>query len=1000
MDAPLPPLPTENRTSCLAVVGCRGEQSENNRELQRGKSVDIKDVIQQTRERTGTQYTRQRGTDGFKESLKHWRDTENPRRMLNRMSSLGMTGEMVNLTEVIMGSRRASTFSPLEAILDESQLVSSIFLPLGAERMRAVGRIISESGKGFGTGFLISPRLLITNNHVLDTAERAARCRVQFDYVRRIDGSISATEVFLLSPSEFFLTADPEPVNLDYTIVAVEAVNNDGQALERRGCIPLIATSGKLVKGDFANIIQHPGGDPQQLALRDNQVVDPLEHFIRYEADTQPGSSGSPVFNNFWQVGALHHSGVPKEVRPNVLKLRDGGEWDLSVPRTREDQLRMAARVEWLANEGIRISSIVEDAQRKLRDDSIKLAMFGEAVRESVAPQAPPIVESAVGGLSSRYGSSNANQFGAGAATWTVPVHFSVQFGPEVVAGGIQMFAPNPPAKPHVRDTRTRVVPTNDRKDVEAAARRLQEALASDRRVLEIRPGFLWEHGRMTDIEAVVVVMDPTAVEPADVGAAGPIPDEIDGIPIDVTTGGATALFHAQERLSPVAESVSIADLLQEAVPEITYKPPTDVRLDAVHLPMELICHVSPDDGWPVLEEFLNGVDETLTLGMFDLTAPHIHRKLMTLAAKPSFKLNLAIQRGMAGRLEGAKKNDTPEDEVISSLSKAMGNRLRQVFIDVTGEDRTFASSYHIKVAVRDHNAVWLSSGNMQTTNQPEVRPAAEKSKTFDALNTFNREWHIVIKNKTLSTMFEKFLIHDIEASEENPADPPRPSNEVLFPIDVIDPQFLEVRREPQYFGRKVFPRDAAKPIRIQPLLTPDNFLDHTIPLVRSAKERLFIQNQSLTILQPLSKNEDAFLELFRAIRERQQAGVDVRLIFRVHGRDEDAARSTKEALVRFGFKKASIMAQERCHSKGIVIDSHTVLIGSHNWTNQGAIANRDASLIIRNSDVAKYYERIFLFDWDTLTREPRIRARRRMDESLPSQHEVIVSAEETAIGD
>ena len=35
-----------------------------------------------------------------------------------------------------------------------------------------------------------------------------------------------------------------------------------------------------------------------------------LDSFLHYEADTEPGSSGSPVFDDGWEVVALHHASV------------------------------------------------------------------------------------------------------------------------------------------------------------------------------------------------------------------------------------------------------------------------------------------------------------------------------------------------------------------------------------------------------------------------------------------------------------------------------------------------------------------------------------------------------------------------------------------------------------------------------------------------------------------------------------------------------------------
>ena len=70
--------------------------------------------------------------------------------------------------------------------------------------------------------------------------------------------------------------------------------------------------------------------------------------------------------------------------------------------------------------------------------------------------------------------------------------------------------------------------------------------------------------------------------------------------------------------------------------------------------------------------------------------------------------------------------------------------------------------------------------------------------------------------------------------------------------------------------------------------------------------------------------------------------------------------------------------AQSKCHTKGIVVDSGRVCSGSHNWTNQGTLVNRDASLIFFDEEVAQYYERAFLFDWDHL-------AKARLSEDLPA---------------
>ncbi len=369
--------------------------------------MNILDAVQQTTRRAGGGHTRRRSTADFAEATRDWRTVERSERVLRRMEQLGLHEEAVSLARSLSSGNGAIGFNPLERIIGQDQMMSSFFLPLGAERARAVGRIVTPTDVGIGTGFLISSRLLMTNNHVIENEKIAALYRVEFDYVRRFDKGFGPTQLFRLLPGEFFLTSvTRDDLNLDYTIVAVEPVNSQGEELAGRGSIPLVSPLGDLTVLEWANIIQHPGGDPQQVALRDNKVVKSLDHFIHYEADTQPGSSGSPVFNDQWQLVALHHSGVPEEVRPRVYRLRNGKEWDRRQPLSDAEQLRMWSKVNWLSNEGVRINSIIADVQSRLAGDSARHALFNDAIQEN----ASPFVKGTRGGMEGQAGAASINE--------------------------------------------------------------------------------------------------------------------------------------------------------------------------------------------------------------------------------------------------------------------------------------------------------------------------------------------------------------------------------------------------------------------------------------------------------------------------------------------------------------------------------------------------------------------------------------------------------------
>ena len=60
------------------------------------------------------------------------------------------------------------------------------------------------------------------------------------------------------------------------------------------------------------NIVQYPKGGALKYAIRHNFYTGmDGDTYLRYVTDTERGASGSPVFNDDWQVVALHHAAAP-----------------------------------------------------------------------------------------------------------------------------------------------------------------------------------------------------------------------------------------------------------------------------------------------------------------------------------------------------------------------------------------------------------------------------------------------------------------------------------------------------------------------------------------------------------------------------------------------------------------------------------------------------------------------------------------------------------------
>ncbi|MEU6085827.1 serine protease [Streptomyces sp. NPDC047085] len=275
-----------------------------------------------------------------------------------------------------------------ERILGVSkELQAWSFLPRGARAARTVARIsVRENGRELplGTGFLVSPRLLMTNHHVISDAEAARQCFVEFDAQVTVDNTPQPPTRLELDPDGFFVADEP----LDFALVLV-APGPDGRPPgETFGWNRLSVQPGKLVIGEPVNVIGHPMGRLKEIAVRDNMLQVRLDDFLHYRTDTEPGNSGSPVFNDQWEVVALHHSGVPRTDDQGRILRTDGQVWQ---PGDGDDA------VDWVANEGVRISSILRHlAELPLGTPSGPLSEMGPesglALTESAVPAPAPAV--------------------------------------------------------------------------------------------------------------------------------------------------------------------------------------------------------------------------------------------------------------------------------------------------------------------------------------------------------------------------------------------------------------------------------------------------------------------------------------------------------------------------------------------------------------------------------------------------------------------------------
>jgi endonuclease G, mitochondrial len=365
----------------------------------------------------------------------------------------------------------------LERIINGNDLDSVNYLAKGIVASHPVCRIQLKDARsnllGYATGFMIGPGVLMTNNHVFGKPADAANSLADFDYELDVAGMEREPVRFGFEPDKLFYTND----KLDYSVVAVAPVSQSGaRNLSDWGWLPLSGEQGKADLGEYLTIIQHPGGQPKQICVRDNKLLKLVGDFCWYMTDTSAGSSGSPAFNRFWQVIALHHMGVAdKDTKGNILT-KDGKIWDASMDET---------LIKWIANEGVRVSAIVAD---------LKIAVGSHPLIKPLLDQptlpAPPIASE---GIKAPFGKAPVSVATYGTDPWIeqsgdvtslvvpfrVPIALVTRDRPPIQVPAARPTAP--PAGPAVSPGGPRIGPLTGM---------LMEAVHIDQSTLGSRPGY------------------------------------------------------------------------------------------------------------------------------------------------------------------------------------------------------------------------------------------------------------------------------------------------------------------------------------------------------------------------------------------------------------------------------------------------------------------------------------------------------------------------------
>ncbi len=415
--------------------------------------------------------------------------------------------------------------------------------------------------------------------------------------------------------------------------------------------------------------------------------------------------------------------------------------------------------------------------------------------------------------------------------------------------------------------------------------------------------------------------------------------------------------FIVQKKDTPQGVIESLAHgTREESLEGILELVPRNCRLeeyDKVDVPDfeisgKITAYASPDSTFAVTKEFLDSATKTILIGIYDFTADYIAdlvKDAMTRGVKVTLMLDTDHVKG--------------EDEIFEDLADHGADCVPAP--SCASKKVHYFRSSHEKVIVIDGETCLIQSGNFTKNSVPMN---VEDGVDDGHFRTGNRDMGVAVHSKTLAAFLTKILKSDMKLELDAP--------EGLARAFAASPPML-VEAAPRKRPLKIFPSKTfklANPLDVQPILSPDNYMDVVPAAIRKAKSSVLIQQQYI------HSADEPVAELLNAIAEARgdNEDFDVRILL---GKLFNDAALTKEKenlkniadkydlKINRNIRYVDTTRFVHCHNKLIIIDGKTVLVSSQNWSRAAVLDNREAGLLFDHKGVAGYFTDIFEADWE-----------------------------------
>jgi len=375
-------------------------------------------------------------------------------------------------------------------------------------------------------------------------------------------------------------------------------------------------------------------------------------------------------------------------------------------------------------------------------------------------------------------------------------------------------------------------------------------------------------------------------------------------------------------------------------------------RLRTRRVSGKIMAYASPDSTYAVTKKLFDSAQNSIIIGIYDFSAAYIKEALKN-----------AMQRGVQISLMLDTNKD--DDPTIFEELTALGATCVKAPSNSAGNPIAYFGNAHEKIIVVDGEIVMIQSGNWSRNSIPLNEGDGVVVGHFVQ---GNRDMGIAVQNRSLARFFAELISRDIRLALGEPPERGAAPPEAIAEGTSAAALFFEAAPPAapvRLFSSLTITPDT--PVRVTPVITPENFHDTVKAFLRSATQSIRIEQQYIR------GGQEAVEELLTEIEAARQGNpdLDIRIIvspkFLAGEKKRKFLKAMRDLNLEFdeNFRFLSSRHFVHCHNKLIVVDEEKVLLGSQNWSSTGLLSNREASLLVEHAGIAAYFAEIFDSDWE-----------------------------------